>query len=71
MSGVDESDVIAVASNFNCACGGCVELPLETCECDMPKGSVEEKKFIREKLAGGLTVEQVIELLDEKYGHRI
>ncbi len=70
-SGVDEADVIAVARNFKCACGGCGELPLETCECDMPKGSVEEKKFIREKLAGGLTVEQVIELLDEKYGHRI
>lgn len=71
MSGVDESDVIAVARNFKCACGGCGELPLETCECDMPKGSVEEKNFIREKLAEGLTVEQIIELLDKKYGHRI
>jgi hypothetical protein len=70
-NGVDEADVIAVARNFKCACGGCGELPLETCECDMPKGSVEEKKFIREQLAEGLTVEQVIELLDKKYGHRI
>lgn len=71
MSEVDEAKVIAVARNFKCACGGCGELPLETCECDMPRGSVEEKKFIREKLAEGLTVEQVIELLDKKYGHRI
>lgn len=71
MSDVDEEKVIAVARNFKCACGGCGELPLETCECDMPRGSVEEKNFIREKLAEGLTVEQVIELLDKKYGHRI
>jgi hypothetical protein len=37
----------------------------------MPKGAVEEKNFIREKLAEGFTVEQVIELLDKKYGHRV
>lgn len=71
MSEVDELKVAAVARNFKCACGGCGELPLETCTCDMPRGSVEEKKFIREKLAEGLTVEQVIEALDKKYGHRI
>ncbi len=68
---VDEAQVIAVARNFKCACGGCGELPLETCTCDMPKGAVEEKNFIREKLAQGLTVEQVVELLDKKYGHRV
>ena len=68
---VDEAKVIAVAKNFKCACGGCGELPLETCKCDMPKGAVEEKNFIREKLAEGFTVEQVIELLDKKYGHRV
>jgi len=68
---VDEAKVIAVAKNFKCACGGCGELPLATCECDMPKGAVEEKRFIREKLAEGFTVEQVIELLDKRYGHRV
>jgi len=68
---VDEAKVIAVAKNFKCACGGCGELPLETCTCDMPKGAVEEKNFIRDKLAEGFTVEQVIELLDKKYGHRV
>lgn len=67
---VDESRVIEVAKNFKCACGGCGELPLATCQCEMPKGSVEEKVFIRDKLADGYTVEQVIELLDKKYGHR-
>lgn len=33
---VDEAQVIAVAKNFKCACGGCGELPLATCNCDMP-----------------------------------
>jgi len=68
---VDEAQVIAVAKNFRCACGGCGELPLATCQCEMPKGSVEEKRFIREKLAEGFTVEQVIEQLDKNYGHRV
>jgi hypothetical protein len=67
---VDEEQLIAVAKNFKCACGGCGELPLATCQCEMPRGSVEEKRFIREKLAEGFTVEQVIEQLDKKYGHR-
>jgi cytochrome c-type biogenesis protein CcmH/NrfF len=71
MAKVDEAEVIAVAKNFKCACGGCGELPLATCNCDMSKGSVEEKRFIREKLAEGFTVEQVIEQLDKKYGHRV
>jgi len=68
---VDEAQVIAVAKNFKCACGGCGELPLATCQCEMPKGSAEEKRFIREKLVQGYTVEQVIDLLDKKYGHRV
>lgn len=67
----DEAQVIAVAKNFKCACGGCGEDFLESCTCDMPKGAVEEKNFIRTKLSEGFTVEQVIELVDKKYGHRI
>jgi uncharacterized membrane protein YvbJ len=68
---VDEAQVIAVARNFKCACGGCGELPLATCECDMPKGAIEEKNFIRGKLAEGFTVKQVVDLLDKNYGHRV
>jgi hypothetical protein len=68
---VEEAMVITVAKNFKCACGGCGELPLATCECDMPRGAVEQKNFIREKLAAGFTVEQVVELVDKQYGHRI
>ena len=67
----DEAQVIAVAKNFKCACDGCGEDSLESCTCDMPRGAIEEKNFIREKLSEGFTVEQVIELVDKKYGHRI
>jgi len=66
-----ESQVQLVASNFKCACGGCGELPLIECSCDMPRGAVEEKAFIREKLREGLTIDQVIQFVERKYGLRI
>ena len=65
-----EDQVFQVAVKFKFACGGCGELPLAECQCDMPKGAVEEKSFIRTKLAEGYTVPEVIELVDQKYGHR-
>lgn len=65
-----EREVQLVASNFRCACGGCGELPLIACECDMPRGALEEKKFIREKLKEGFTVDQVIQRVEGKYGLR-
>ncbi len=66
-----ESQIKLVAANFRCACGGCGELFLIDCTCDMPKGAVEEKAFIRDKLQQGLSVDQVIQLVAEEYGHRI
>jgi cytochrome c-type biogenesis protein CcmH/NrfF len=66
-----EDQVLQVAVNFKCACGGCGELPLAECQCEMPKGALEEKNFIRTKLAEGRTVPEVIELLDQEYGHRV
>jgi hypothetical protein len=66
-----ERHVQLVASEFRCACGGCGELPLIECKCDMPLGALEEKGFIQKKLGEGLTVEQVIRLVDKKYGHKI
>ena len=66
-----ENKVQLVAAEFKCACGGCGELPLIVCDCDMPRGAVEEKAFIREKLKEGLPVDQVIQSLETKYGLRI
>jgi len=66
-----ESQVRLVAANFRCACGGCGELFLIDCTCDMPRGAVEEKRFIREKLQQGLAVDQVVNMVEKEYGHRI
>ena len=66
-----EPQVLVVASNFTCACGGCGELPLIECQCTMPRGALEEKEFIRNKLTEGLSVGQVIRLVDEVYGNKI
>ncbi|MBW2412209.1 MAG: hypothetical protein JRF72_20605 [Deltaproteobacteria bacterium] len=66
-----DSHVKLVAANFRCACGGCGELFLVDCTCDMPRGAKEEKTFIREQLQKGLTVDQVITLVEQEYGHRI
>lgn len=60
-----------VAANFRCACGGCGELFLIDCTCDMPRGAKEEKDFIRRNLQQGLTVDEVITLVEKEYGHRI
>ncbi len=66
-----ESQVKLVAANFRCACGGCGELFLVDCTCDMSRGAKEEKDFIRNKLKQGLTVDQVVNLVDKEYGHKI
>jgi hypothetical protein len=66
-----ESQVRLVATNFRCACGGCGELFLIDCTCDMPRGAIEEKDFIRNQLQQSLTVEQVVILVEKEYGHKI
>jgi len=66
-----EYRVQQVAANFKCACGGCGELPLDECTCDMPRGAKEEKNYIRNKLRDGLTVDQVVQLVNDKYGHLV
>ena len=66
-----EGQVRLVAANFKCACGQCGELFLIDCTCDMARGAVEEKNFIRNKLRQGMTVDQVINLMDQEYGHKI
>lgn len=66
-----ENQVQLVASNFKCACGGCGELPLVECSCDMPRGALEEKAFIRKKLGEGFTIDQVIQFVEGNYGLKI
>ena len=66
-----ENQVRLVVANFRCACGQCGELFLIDCTCDMPRGAVEEKNFVRNKLRQGMTVDQLINLMDQEYGHKI
>lgn len=68
---LDSREVLQVASKFKCACGGCGELPLDECHCQMPRGAKEEKTFIRDKLALGLTVAEVADLVETRYGLRV
>ena len=65
-----ENQVRLISENFRCACEGCDELQLVECECNMPRGAQEEKGFMRQKLKAGLSVDQIIQLVDEKYGYR-
>jgi cytochrome c-type biogenesis protein CcmH/NrfF len=66
-----ERHVERVASNFRCACGRCDELSLVECDCDVLRGAMEMKAFIREKLRDGFTIDQVIKWVEMEYGHRI
>jgi cytochrome c-type biogenesis protein CcmH/NrfF len=70
-TGLEETNVQLVASEFECACGHCGKTALMNCSCDRPHGALEEKGFIRMKLREGHSVEQVIQLLEQEYGHRI
>jgi len=66
-----QTKVQLVASEFECACGQCGNTALIECTCDRPHGALEEKNFIRRELKEGHSVEDVIQLMDRKYGHRI
>lgn len=73
-SGTDpilETKVALVAAEFRCSCGKCGAPPLSECFCGQPKGAKEEKAFIRKKLLEGLSVEEVIQVMDRTYGHRM
>ncbi len=61
-----EGQVRLVTANFRCACGGCGELFLIDCTCDMPRGAKEEKDFIRRNLQQGLSVDEVITLVEKE-----
>ena len=66
-----EGLVQLVSLEFRCACGGCGEMPLIECNCDMPRGAAEQKRYIREKLKEGLPPQEVIEMVEELFGHRM
>ncbi len=63
------SDRVTIFSAFRCNCGKCGIDELKDCNCSHPKGAQEVKKFIDENIsANKYTVQQVIELVNSKYG---
>ncbi len=64
-------EVREVAANFNCPCGKCGVARLDICTCDIPRGAVEAKSYIQILLNEGLSREEVIRKVEERYGNRI
>lgn len=63
------SDRVTIFSAFKCNCGQCGIDELKDCNCSHPKGAQEVKKFIDEKISTNkYTVQDVIELVNSKYG---
>lgn len=60
--------VYEVASQFNCPCGDCND-GIEVCDCDMVRGATEVRSFIYQLLQVHKPP-HVIEMVEEKYGHR-
>lgn len=60
-----ETKLEMIASQFICVCGGCDELPLESCGC---AAAQKERQFIREKVSTGWSDEQIINTVKNNYG---
>ena len=65
------AEVREVAANFNCPCEKCGVARLDICTCDIPRGAVEVKSYIQTLLNEGLSGEEVIRKIEERYGNRI
>ncbi len=63
------SEVYEVAEKFICPCGGCGEMALETCSCDMHHGAIEAKTFIQQQLNHGKSKDEVIAAMIQRYGY--
>ncbi len=61
--------VYQVASQFTCPCGTCDD-GLELCDCEMENGAAEARAFIYAQLQAGHKPFHVIELVEQRYGHR-
>jgi hypothetical protein len=64
------ADVQQIASNFNCPCGECGVTRLDQCDCDVPRGSMEARRYIRKLLDENLPKEEIIRKFDERYGNK-
>ncbi len=65
------ADRYTIISSFECPCGQCGIPELTDCNCNHPNGALEVKGYIDRLIAAGnLSVEQIINEVDKKYGGR-
>ncbi|MEE9119108.1 MAG: hypothetical protein V3U02_11035, partial [Calditrichia bacterium] len=61
-----------IYSHFQCPCGQCAIPELTDCECSHPGGAKEVKTFIDNQIQEGkYSKAQLIELVENRYGHKI
>jgi cytochrome c-type biogenesis protein CcmH/NrfF len=63
---VDESKAMQIAERFDCSCGTCGDLSLDTCACPT---AVKEREFIRKSVEQRMTSDQIIAEVNKVYGH--
>ena len=63
---VDESKAMRIAGKFDCSCGTCGDLPLDTCACPT---ALKEREFIRKSIEQRMTSDQIIAAVNKTYGH--
>jgi cytochrome c-type biogenesis protein CcmH/NrfF len=62
-----QSAVLDIASEFTCPCGSCSD-GLDVCTCDAPRGAVEARNFIAQKIQEGHERPHIVEMVQKKYG---
>ena len=66
------ADRLAIISSFACTCGQCGIDELKDCNCNHPGGAQEVKAFIDRKISEGkYTRENIVDIVDARYGNRI
>ena len=63
---VEESKAMQIAAKFDCSCGTCGDLSLDTCECPT---AVKEREFIRKSVEQRMASDQIIAAVNKTYGH--
>ncbi len=63
---VDESKAMQIAKKFDCSCGTCGDLSLDTCTCPT---AVKEREFIRKSVEERESPDQIIAAVNRTYGH--
>lgn len=64
-----DSRVLQIASKFFCPCGDCKDDLASTCDCGMPGGATDVRKFIDGELRKGQSPDSVTAMVLSRFGH--